>query len=246
MTKIERFKAIDKCLFWKEKKILIVGDLHLGYENYLHERGWSFPKTLLEDTLIELEKILDKTGKLKEIVLLGDVKHYFSGILQEEFSDVFKVIELLLKYCEKIVITKGNHDNILEPITRKYKEIELVDKYVVEDTIFLHGNKQNIKANLLNLYDRKVKLIVIGHIHPAIFLKEAGKIERYKAFLYGKDKKLKKKMIVVPSFFVLNEGINVVDKPEIDNFDFSNFNCYLVADKVYDFKKIKNIKSIDN
>ena len=33
--KIADFEIVDRCLFLAKEKILVVGDLHLGYEEYL-------------------------------------------------------------------------------------------------------------------------------------------------------------------------------------------------------------------
>jgi len=37
--KIKQFEIVNRCLYWKEKKALIIGDLHLGYEDSLKESG---------------------------------------------------------------------------------------------------------------------------------------------------------------------------------------------------------------
>lgn len=242
MTKIERFEAMDRCLFWKERKMLVVGDLHLGYEGLLNERGWTFPRTQVDETLEILKRIFEKTGKLKEVVLLGDVKHYFAGVLTMEFRDVYKIIEFIKKNLYengKIVIVKGNHDNILEPIVKNYNFVELKDNYFVEDVCFFHGDKDSFSKFILDSKAKKCKLVVVGHFHPAVTLIEDAKSEKYKCFLFGKDNKLKKQMIVVPSFFPLIEGSDVLK--EIRERDFSDFRVFVVSDRVYDFGKVKSL-----
>lgn len=243
MTQIERFQAVDRCLYWKEKKILIVGDLHLGYEDYLAESGWSFPKTQLQDTLSIFEKIFNETGKLKEIVLLGDVKHYFAGVLNEEFSDFKKVIELFNKNLlsgGKIVIVKGNHDNILEPIIQRwgYDGIKVVPSYSVDDVLMFHGDKDFWEK--IEVYDKKNKLLIVGHFHPAVSIRESAKKEVYKCFLFGKFKD--KKVIVVPSFFTLVEGTDVSVRKLDGWFDVSKYELFVVADKVYEFGKVRALE----
>ncbi len=232
--KIERFDAIDRCLFWKENKILIIGDLHLGYENYLNERGWVFPKTQMEETLKIFDAIFKKTGRVKKIVLLGDVKHYFGGILKKEFEDFYKLVEIFKKHLYKsgrIVIVKGNHDNILEPIVNKDKfrgRIFLKDFYDVEGVLFFHGNKRDFEKFQRKIEDKKIKLIVTGHFHPAVKINDGEKQEKFKCFVFGKYKK--KKWIIVPSFFPLEAGS--------DLFGLKG-RIFVVADKVYDFGKMK-------
>jgi len=246
--KIERFEAIDRCLYWKEKQTLVVGDLHLGYEENLNESGISIPKSQLKETIEIFERIFrvlkEKDWKIKEIVLLGDVKHYFSGILRQEFGDFKKVINLFEKNIEqngKIFVVKGNHDNILEPITREYKNIELKEYYNIEDILFLHGHQLNMEKLNLKIVDKKNKLLVMGHFHTAISLIEGAKNEKFKCFLYGKLDLVKKYVIAMPSFFPLIEGSDILTEFDVD---LSNFKVYILDEEsnIYDFGKVKNLK----
>lgn len=243
MTKIERFEAIDRCLFWRERKTLIVGDLHLGYEDFLAEKGWSFPKTQLEDTINILKKIFEQTGRLEEVILLGDVKHYFAGVLNGEFSDFKKIVELCndnLIGGGRIIITKGNHDSILEPLVARWKfdNIKIMEFYGVEDVLFFHGDKSC--WNDLEL-DKKNKLLVVGHFHPAIMLRESAKSELFKCFLRGKHSG--REMIILPSFFTLVEGTDVSAGKLEKWFSVSGFKTYIVADRVYDFGKVSTLSN---
>ena len=61
--KIKEFEIIEKSLFWKKEKILIIGDLHLGFEEVLREQGWHIPKSQAKQTLGDLEKIFRQTKK---------------------------------------------------------------------------------------------------------------------------------------------------------------------------------------
>jgi len=246
LIKIERFEAVDRCLFWKEKKILVVGDLHLGYEEFLNSKGWCFPRTQMEETINIFSRIFAHTGKIKKIILLGDVKHYFSGILNKEFEDFYKLIEIfkenLLKNG-KIIIVKGNHDNILEPIVcqEKYSNfVFLEDYYILQDVLFFHGNKKGFLRRGGEIADKKIKMIVTGHFHPAIKIDDGEKVEKFRCFVLGKYKKNPAShnilhnntlWIVVPSFFPLEEGM------DINSLGLKGA-VFAVADKVYDFGKI--------
>jgi uncharacterized protein len=243
MVKIERFEALDRALFWREKGILIFGDLHLGYEEFLNERGWSFPRTQLEDTLEALKRVFEKTGKLNKVILLGDVKHYFGGVLYHEFKDaeaVFRLIKESLEKEGKIIIIKGNHDAIIEPIARKYDFIEVKEQIEVKEVLFIHGDEFRLES-----FDKKNKLIVMGHFHPAVVLVQDSKSEKYKCFLYGKSKELKKNVIILPSFFTLVEGTDVSTGLLEGWISVSNFEVFAIDGEgnVYDFGKVKKLKS---
>jgi putative SbcD/Mre11-related phosphoesterase len=246
ITKIERFEAIDRCLFWREKKTLIVGDLHLGFEGYARERGMSFPSVQIEETLELFGKIFAETGKVKEIVLLGDVKHHLGGVLYGEIADTEKVFTLLkenLLKGGKIIVTKGDHDNLLEPIISGYDYVEMAPSYTVGDVLFFHGNERRFNELDSKIGDDSIKVVVIGDVHPAITLKEDAKSEKYKCFLYGKMRSKRKELIIVPSFFPLVEGLDVLaSRIELSAVaDIGKFEVFAVADKVYDMGRVDEL-----
>ena len=221
--------------------------MHLGYEEYLNERGWSFPRTQLETSLEIFENIFRETGKVKKIIFLGDMKHYFAGVLKQEFREFYSVVEMCRKNLEKngeIVIIKGNHDNILEPILARenFDFIRLVDSIIVGDVLFIHGAKKDFVK--LEIFDSKIKLVVIGHFHPAIAIERDTKKEKYKCFLFGKSKELKKNMIIVPSFFPLVEGTDILHRSLLeDRIDISRFKVFILSgEETLDFGQINKLK----
>lgn len=217
---------VDKCVSLelfvdgKKEKVLVVGDLHLGYEGFLQGRGWSFPRTQQEETIERFGKIFESLGcEFDKIILLGDVKHYFAGVLREEFSDFYSLVSFLKNYLNregKIFITKGNHDSILEPVVRNYEFVEMRDYFVFGDSLFLHGHSFERGFDLDFVEDvKKVKRIFCGHFHPAVSIRESNgvKQEKFKCFLRGEIKfgKSKKELVVLPSFFPLIEGTDVLN-----------------------------------
>lgn len=237
--KIAKFEIVDRCLFWKEKKTLIVGDLHLGYESSINEEGVVIPKNQMNENYELFRKIFKKTGKVKKIILLGDVKHYFGKVLEGESNDFVNLVyffrEFLLK-DGKIVITKGNHDNILDSVVEHYKDVELVPYLVEEGVLFFHGDLKSLTWVGFNLFDKKIKLIVKGHFHPAVVLTDGSKKEKYKAFVYGSFNK--KKTIIVPSFFPLVEGSDIFGHDQLNKKNLEESSFYVIGD----FDKIYKIK----
>ena len=104
----------------------------------------------------------------------------------------------------------------------------------MDDILITHGHKINRK---------KAKTIVIGHEHPAIGFRRQGRIEKFKCFLRGKYKK--QDLIVMPSFCLATEGSDVTKEKLLSPYlkqKLDNFEVFVVADKVYGFGKIKNLK----
>lgn len=229
----------NKALWLKEERILIIADLHIGYEEALTEEGMLVPKTMFKEMLYEIKELLKLKPKI--IVINGDLKHEFGGISKQEWQETLEILDLLLKRG-RVVLIKGNHDTILEPIARK-RNIKVVNFYIVEDIVILHGHKILLDKKI---YAKKIKTVVIGHEHPAVSIREGVKQEIYKCFLKGKwhDKNL----IIMPSFFPIYEGSDVKREkllsPFLEKREIKEFNVFVLDEKwnVYDFGKLKNIK----
>jgi len=211
------------------KKILIISDLHLGYEEYLRKKGVLIPRFQFKDTKNRLELILKKT-KPEIIIITGDLKHEFGTISDQEWKDILKLIDILNEYTKKIILLKGNHDPILKVIAKK-RNLKVKQSYKLKDILIIHGD------HLVDL--NKIKTIIIGHEHPAVMLKRGVRSELYKCFLKGKFKG--KNLIVIPSFNSLSIGSDVNKGglgPFIKN---KNFEVFVVEDKVYYFGKLKEL-----
>ncbi len=179
----------------RRKRILVLGDLHLGYHGSVPDL---LPDIIFKETIQDLELVLKHVGEVDEIILLGDVKHEFSGILEKEWRETRKFFNILKQHTKKIIVVKGNHDTILDPISRELG-FTLVDFYLLGKYGFFHGDKM-----FDALLEKDVEVLLCGHLHPAVSLREGVKIERYKCFLVGSWKR--KKVIILPSFFPLIEG----------------------------------------
>jgi len=163
--------------------------------------------------------------------------------MKQEFFDFEQLILLFNKNLlkrGKIIITKGNHDTILEFVSKKYENIEIYNKYIIEKTLFFHGDSKSLKETYKNIKDSKIKLIVLGHFHPAYILKDKNNVkqEKYKCFLYGFSSEYQKEVIFMPSFFPLIEGSDIIQELEIYE---KGMKAILIDGngKTYDFGKIK-------
>lgn len=232
---------IGKCLLINldRKKILVVGDLHLGYEQALNESGVYIGRQMFKEMIDYFDKIFAKIGKVDEIILLGDVKHAFGDINNQEWNDVLGLFDYFDKYCRKIVIVKGNHDKIIDPIVSKRKGVENGDFYILDKFAFVHGNK-----DFEEIYDKKIKYWIMGHGHPAVKIREGVKIEKYKAFLIGNFKG--REIIIVPSFLEANIGTEPRENNLYMAWDFNleKFDVKIVSEdlEVLDFGKLKKLK----
>lgn len=214
-------------------KTIVIGDVHIGYEEALNKQGYMVPRTHFKDIMERMAKILDII-KPERAILIGDVKHEFGTISSQEWRETLQFLDLLLSRCMSVILIKGNHDTVLGPIAKK-RRLEIVQQHIMDGVLFVHGDKiPDIPAN--------VNTVVIGHEHPAVMIRDKIRSETYKCFLKGTYKK--KTLIVLPSFHPLSEGTNVLHDRLLSPFlqrDISSFDVYAVADRVYCFGKLKNL-----
>jgi hypothetical protein len=233
-------KIISLGIQLKKEKILVLGDFHIGQEEELNKQGIMMPRTNFSKLKKELLEIFSKTGKLKKIILLGDIKHEFGALNNQEWKEVVELIEILEKKSEKLIIIKGNHDNFLKPITT-WKKIELVDKIIIGKILLCHGDKI-----ISTKESEKTKYIIIGHEHPAITLKDEHKSEKFKCFIktfYGKGIH-KKQLIVMPSLNFLTIGTDLTKEKPISPYlkGMNTFECWIVEEaQSFYFGKIKTL-----
>jgi len=231
MEIIQGIDIVNLALFIKKEKILIISDLHIGLEEAYNKDGILIPRFQFPEIIKHLNKIFSRI-KPKITVINGDLKHEFGIISQQEWSYVLKLLDYLIEKNQEIILIKGNHDTVLEPIADK-REIKILNFYNPNKNITItHGHK--ILKNLN-------KTIIIGNEHPAISFRER-KYEKYKCFLLGKYKN--HKIIVLPSFNFVTEGTDITKEKTISPYlkqDLKDFEVFVVEDKIYKFGKIKDV-----
>lgn len=239
------YKFIDKTVFFPEHGILAVGDLHVGYEQALRDSGVGLPGSQVDDTINNLDSIIKEikknNWKLKKVIFLGDIKHYFGYEWKEKFY-FNKILEFLKQFVKDsdIILIKGNHDKF------DFSGKKMKNTYVKNGIAFFHGHIPFPK-----IMDEKVKMWVLGHLHPSIKLSDSQNIKRetYKCFLVGKFNG--RDVLIIPSFIGINEGTPVNEQKYERENEFSviphkeigNFEAYAIADggEILNFGKVKNL-----
>jgi hypothetical protein len=233
MRLYEGIIAVDLGLYLEKEKTLVIADLHLGYEEHLAKQGVLVPRMQYKETIKRLDYIFSNLPDIETIVLNGDVKHEFGRINPQEWREVLKLIDYL---CEKgkLVVIKGNHDTILGPITKK-REIKEVRDYRIGDVLIAHGDY---------IPGKLAKIVIIGHEHPAINLREEAKVEKFKCYLVGKYKR--SVLIVQPSFNLLTQGTDVAREELLSPFleNVKDFQCFIVNDQTHEVLEFGSIKEL--
>lgn len=224
-------------LLVEEVGVLAVADLHLGYEDVLKEEGLFIASQYPKVKEMILEMISDHSPDI--LVVNGDFKHEFGEASLQEWVEVRDLIETLLKEKVKLFFVRGNHDNFIVTLMKRY-ELPLEPEVKIGDYLFLHGHR---------LPTQTAEKIVIGHEHPSILLRdEFGTKFRYKAFLMGTY--AEKELAVLPSIHPLATG-TVINKertfmsPLLTFTDIDEFTPYLVEPGIT-VKKFPKIRKLRN
>ena len=233
MKLTKNIQLIDLVVYLPKHKTLILGDAHIGYEQDLIKKGIFIPKTYFKDMMKRIKNIFSKV-KVDTVIFNGDIKHEFGKISEQEWKDTLELWNFLEKNSKNIILIKGNHDKTLGPLASK-KDLDILDYFIIDDIFITHGHK-------IQKLPRGIKTIIIAHEHPAVELYEAGRREKFKCFLVGKYKT--KTLIVQPSLFLLTEGTDILRENLLSPYlkNISNFNVYVVGDKIYDFGTARNLK----
>jgi DNA ligase-associated metallophosphoesterase len=143
-------------LYWVEKRMLLISDVHLGKISHFRKYGSALPGNAIFKNFLKLDSVTEYFNP-ERICFLGDLFH---STLNNEWN-------LFREWVERtqlpIVLVAGNHD-IIAP--HKYDEINItvVNEWVHDGFLLTHHPEE--RDNLFTLS---------GHIHPAILLAGVGR-----------------------------------------------------------------------
>lgn len=235
----EGVTALGAAAYIEPLDMLIVADLQLGREEELRSHGHMVFDRELSSMKRRLSKALKHTGA-KRLLINGDIKHEFSRINKQEWHHVLALLDFFREHGVEVILVKGNHDNMLEPIARKHG-YAVVDYHLEEGYLFCHGHELPAKEALL------AHTIIIGHEHPAVRLDDGVRSESAKCFLVGHYKK--KRLIVLPSYSEVTQGTDIIQGKSLGPFmgEKKKFAVFvLVEDSVLRFGTVKDITTAMN
>ena len=172
----------QKALYWKEKEILVVSDLHLGKASHFRKAGIPVPTEVHEEDYIRLEHLINYYVP-KEIIFLGDLFH---SSWNHEWT-YFK------KWCStnnkiKLHLVAGNHD-ILPKVLYEDCDLQVYETTLtIGPFIFSHEPIDTITSE-----ERGYN--ISGHIHPGVRLSGTGRQKIVLPCFYFKPKQA-----ILPAF----------------------------------------------
>ena len=163
-------------LFWEEKSLLLISDVHLGKVSHFRKFGAAVPRKAVHKNFVLLDKIVSDFQPF-QICFLGDLFH---SSLNKEW-ELFE--NWVAKTPAEIILVSGNHD-IIAPEKFEKIEVKIFPELILDDFLLIHHPEE-----------REGLFTFCGHIHPAVRLQGFGRQHlRLPCFFKSKNQ------MVLPAF----------------------------------------------
>ncbi|WP_373517480.1 ligase-associated DNA damage response endonuclease PdeM [Pricia sp.] len=143
-------------LFWQEKSILLISDVHLGKVSHFRKFGAAVPQNAIRQNFDLLDAAVN-LFRPKILIFLGDLFH---SSLNTEWHLFEKWASTVIS---DIILVAGNHD-IISPLKYEVLGIRVVSEVQLEGFLLTHHPE--VREGFFNFS---------GHIHPAVRLSGPGR-----------------------------------------------------------------------
>jgi putative SbcD/Mre11-related phosphoesterase len=148
----------------QKMRILVIADLHIGWEMALAEKGIHIPTQtprLLKTLLMLIFK-----HKPDALLILGDVKHTVAKAELGEWQDIPEFFNELKRHVKEITVVRGNHDGNLEPLLPENIKLIPATGTTIGNIGLFHGHRWPPPTLL------KCETLMMGHVHPVLAFKD--------------------------------------------------------------------------
>ena len=194
-------------LWWADRRLLVVADLHLEKGSSFARRGEMLPPYDTADTLGRLGRLIRRLDP-GTVIALGDSFHDDGGPSRMAPSD--RADLAFLQRRREWVWIAGNHDR-LAPAGLAGAHL---DTLTVGPLTFRHEPAAGPASGE-----------IAGHLHPSARVAGRGKWVRRRCFA-GDGFRL-----VMPAFGAYAGGLNVLDRAFSGLFAAPTFRCFLLGDE---------------
>ncbi|UII77272.1 ligase-associated DNA damage response endonuclease PdeM [Flagellimonas sp. HMM57] len=163
-------------IFWMEKSMVLISDVHLGKVAHFRKFGAAVPQKAIHKNFMLLDEIVSEFQPF-QICFLGDLFH---SSLNKEWQ-LFE--NWVGKTPAEFILVAGNHD-IIAPEKFESLSIKIFPELEIDGFLLTHHPEE--KEGFFNF---------CGHIHPAIRLQGFGR-QRLKLPCFLK----KPQQLILPAF----------------------------------------------
>lgn len=180
-------------LFWEEKSLLLISDVHLGKVSHFRKFGAAVPRKAIHKNFLLLDQIVSEVQPF-QICFLGDLFH---SSLNKEW-ELFE--NWVAKTPAEILLVAGNHD-IIPPVKFQQLNVSLFPELIIDSFLLTHHPEE-----------REGYFTFCGHVHPSIKLRGFGR-ERIKLPCFFKSLN----QMILPAFgqFTGTHALEPKDSDEV-------------------------------
>ncbi|KKN25785.1 hypothetical protein LCGC14_0881280 [marine sediment metagenome] len=163
-------------LFWEEKSMLLISDVHLGKVSHFRKFGAAVPQKAVQKNFDVMDEAI-AYFKPEHLIFMGDLFH--SALNQE-----WNLFEKWTKTIHaNIILVVGNHD-IISPVKYEDLKIQVVSEIQLEGFLLTHHPEK--RDSFFNF---------CGHVHPSIKMVGLGRQSARLRCFYKSEHQL-----VLPAF----------------------------------------------
>lgn len=153
-------------LLEEDERVLLVADLHIGFEYELAKMGISIPYQ--SDRLLEELLTIVHECRPHRLIILGDLKHGIPIASFQEKREIPRFLEALKEEVEVVEVVRGNHDGGLQSLVPEGVKIHSSRGVLMGEKLkvgIFHGHAWP-SPKLMG-----ADLLVMGHNHPIVLLR---------------------------------------------------------------------------
>lgn len=180
-------------MFWKEQKMLLISDVHLGKISHFRKYGSAVPQKAIAKNFQRLSRVTEYFNPEK-ICFLGDLFH---SALNAEWEIFMKWLE---KTSVETFLIAGNHD-IISPLKFEEAGVKVYPELILQNFLLTHHPE-----------NREGVFNICGHLHPGYKLQGTGRQQlALPCFYMAKDQ------VIMPAFgeFTGNYWISPVEGEQV-------------------------------
>lgn len=176
-------------LFWEEKSILLISDVHLGKISHFRKYGSAVPQNAIAENFTRLNEVVAFFNP-KKIYFMGDMFH---SSLNMEW-DLFE--NWLQNITSEIILVAGNHD-IISSIKYEALGIKIYSEIIFDQFLFTHHPEA--REGFFNF---------CGHLHPGFKLNGTGRQQLKLRCFYENNSQM-----ILPAFGEFTGNFWISPKP---------------------------------
>lgn len=163
------FLLSERAVYWSERQVLFVADLHLGKDATFRQAGLAVPAVSSRDSLTRLQTLIE-AYEPAECIILGDLIHAADSLNERVHREISEFFERASGCRWRLI--KGNHDRHTKKWPADWPLLIESEGVVMEPFRLLHvpefpAGSSDSRTICEGIPLKKHEYFLAGHIHPA-------------------------------------------------------------------------------